>query len=145
MKNREGRDQMELWMGSICVLVGLTVVLLCARALLSGRILRFYNWDGRRYRFVGRGYVQRRKGALYVILPERVADQSWTTDYRIVPDRHFVRKHRYQDMLVRAGSTLAWVPVEEKMQAKIYYRCADHMKNREFLFPFWQSSVMMKL
>ena len=121
---------MRIWGEGLSILGILAGILLLALHQLLFCRLRIYNWDGKRYRFVGRAGIRRVRGAFEVMMPERTADLSWTTDYRLVPGRSFVRQNRYRDMMVCAGKMTVWVPVEESMQAEIYYRYQTPVKNR---------------
>ena len=121
---------MRIWGEGLGILGILAGMLLLALYQLRFCRLRIYNWDGKRYRFVGRAGIKRVRGAFEVTMPERAADLSWTTDYRLVPGRSFVRQNRYRDMTVHAGKSTVWVPVEESMQAEIYYRYQTPVKNR---------------
>lgn len=111
----------ELW---IQVMMGLTLlvgVLLAVRYFIRCHTVQIYNWDGRRYRFLGRECL-RRKDDIYVInMKERIGDLSYTTRYRLLASPEFVQRRRYGSLLLRAGANEAWLPIEEQMIKDIYF------------------------
>lgn len=84
--------------------------------------VRVYNWNGSRYALVGRSRIRHKDDKYVIKITEKMADVSWTTDYCLVPAREFIRQNRYRSMVVYAGDTTVWLPVEERMRHGIYYR-----------------------
>lgn len=79
--------------------------------------VKIYNWDGRKYRLLGRTRMRRINDTYVVNMPEWFGDRSFTTRYLLYPAEQFVKKHRYENMLFRAGKHEVWLPVEERMRA----------------------------
>ncbi len=107
---------------TINILMLLAAALLFMQYYLQNHTVRVYNWDGRRYRYIGRSRLRKERDSYAVKLREHLADISYTTGYRFCFGRSFTKKYRYQDLLVRAGRNVAWVPIEEKAQCMVYYR-----------------------
>lgn len=112
----------DLWCLAAAALAALCMALLVLRRYLRLRTVRIYNWNGRRYCYLGRGRVRRDGGGYRVRLTERLADLSYTTLYRICPSREFVRRHLYADLAVLAGAEQRLLAVEPHMQLSVYYR-----------------------
>lgn len=105
--------------------VCLTFLSVLLMAVLYGvlyRTVRIYNWDGNRYCYLGRALLRRNVGGYQVHIGERIADLSYTTLYRICPSKRFVRRNKYEDMILRAGNARGLLHVEECMRQSIYYR-----------------------
>ncbi len=83
--------------------------------------VKIYNWDGRRYRLLGRERLRRTNDTYVVNMPERFGDRSFTTRYLLYPSEQFVKKHRYDNLLFRAGKNEVWLPVEERMWAEVLF------------------------
>lgn len=114
-----GNYNITFVMISLCILAAL-----CAAALYIVRVrtVRIYNWNGRRYCYLGRVGVRRTGGGYQVQIGERMADLSYTTLYRICPSKYFVRKNKYADMVLCAGREKCLLNVDECMCRSIYYR-----------------------
>lgn len=108
-----------LW--AAAVLLFLLVVLAAAQHDLTYRTVRIYNWDGKRYRFLGRERLRKKNDAYVVKMRERMGDMSFTTRYLLLPSRKFVKKYRYKSLLFCAGKAERWLPVEERMRADALY------------------------
>ena len=67
--------------------------------------VKIYNWDGRKYRLLGRVRLHRVNGTHVVNLPEWFGDRSFTTSYLLYVSERFSKKHRYENLLFRAGKT----------------------------------------
>lgn len=114
-----------IWAGvivSLCLLAG---ILLAGQHFLRYHTVRIYNWDGGRYRFLGRECLHRKNDFYVINMAERIGDLSYTTRYRLAASPEFVRKHRFESLLLRAGTREVWLPVEERMLRDIYYTHAD--------------------
>lgn len=83
--------------------------------------IKIYNWDGRKYRLLGRGRLRMINDRYVINMPERFGDRSFTTRYLLYAPEQFVKKHRYENLLFRAGRNETWLSVEERMQAEILY------------------------
>lgn len=73
---------------------------------------RVYNWNGKRYCYLGYVPIRRRDGAFVLHISERMVELSHTTRYRICPGRIFCRKNRYRDMYVYADGSSNHLVVE---------------------------------
>ena len=82
----------------------LLLLLLFAAMLHAGvyRMARVYNWNGRRYCYLGYVQIRRENGNFAVRIGEHMVDLARTTDYRICLSRAFCRKNRYRGMVVYA-------------------------------------------
>ncbi len=104
------------------VLAVLTVVLLAALYGIRNHTVRIYNWNGKRYCYLGRAGVHRQGDGYYVRLRERIADLSYTTLYQICPSKGFIRKNRYRNMTLYAGKEKCMLHVDSRMRQSVYYR-----------------------
>ena len=105
----------------IAVLFILLLVLLALRWDLACHTVRIYNWDGERYRLLGRERL-RKTNDLYVInMRERMGETSRTTLYLLLASAEMVKKRRYENLLFRAGKTEVWLPIEERMRAEVLF------------------------
>lgn len=103
----------------------LTVLMLLLLAGLYGirrYTVRIYNWNGKRYCYLGRAGLRRENGCYSVRIRERLADLSYTTLYQICPSKGFVRRNRYGSMLLCAGEEKCMLHVDSCMRQSIYYR-----------------------
>lgn len=93
----------EILKWAITILL-LLLLLLLGAAFHAGiyRMARVYNWDGRRYCYLGYVPISRENGNFVVRIRERMVDLARTTDYRICPGKVFCRKNRYHGMVVYA-------------------------------------------
>lgn len=66
------------------------------------RMARVYNWNGRRYCYLGCVPVHKENGELAVRIREHMVDLSRTTAYQIRVSKSFLKKNRYRKMLVYA-------------------------------------------
>lgn len=83
--------------------------------------VRIYNWDGRKYRFLGRERLRKINDAYVINMREALGDASCTTIYLLLASAKFVRRHRYENLLLRAGKSEVWLPVEERMRQEVLY------------------------
>jgi hypothetical protein len=107
---------------TVGALGALSVAVLLLLHFLLFETVRVYNWNGRRYVLVGRSRIRHKNDKCVINITGKMADASWTTDYCLVPNREFIRQNRYRSMVVCAGDTRVWLPVEERMRHGIYYR-----------------------
>lgn len=119
---QEPFGEMPLWLCAVSALAVLCLFLLLVRFGVKHCTARIYNWDGKRYRYLGRAGLHRGRSGYRIAISERMADLSYTTLYRICPSRHFVRSNRYRDMVLRAGREQLAVTVDDCMKCSIYYR-----------------------
>lgn len=108
-----------LWV--VAVLLFLLAVLAVMRHELVWRRVRIYNWDGKRYRFLGRERLRKKNDGYVIKMNERQADASYTTRYLLLVSAQFAGKHRYEDLLFLAGEARAWLPVEKRMRVEVLY------------------------
>lgn len=114
-------DNGLLW--AVAVLLLLLAVLAGVQHDLTYHTVRIYNWDGRRYRFLGRERLRKRSDTYVVNMCERKGDASFTTIYLLLVSAKFVRRHRYNNLLFQAGKTEVWLPVEKRMRTEALYVC----------------------
>lgn len=112
-------DEGPLW--AIAVLLFLLMMLAGTQYDLTYHTVRIYNWDGKRYRFLGRVRLRKKNDIHVVNLRERMGEASFTTGYLLLPSRKFVKRYRYGSLLFRAGKAERWLPVEERMRADVLY------------------------
>ena len=78
----------------LCVAGGLlilAVMLLTALYVLQNHTVRIYNWNGKRYCYLGRAGLRRERDGCLVNIGERMADLSYTTLYQICPQKPLQR------------------------------------------------------
>ena len=107
---------------------GVAGLFLLAMLLLGGlygiqnHTVRIYNWNGRRYCYLGRTGLHRERDGYCVHIGERMADLSYTTLYQVCPSRRFVRRNRYRSVILCAGDERCMLHVDGCMRKSIYYR-----------------------
>lgn len=109
----------------ICVISVLAILaLLLAAGLYRIRnyTVRIYNWNGKRFCYLGRAGLRREQGGYCVHIGERLADLSYTTLYQICPSGSFVRRNRYRNMLLCAGEEQCMLHIDRCMRKSLYYR-----------------------
>lgn len=109
------------WIFAVLGLFILMTVLAAAWHDLTYRTVRIYNWDGVKYRFLGRERLRRGNDAYVVAMRERMGELSRTTRYLILASDRFVKRHRYGNLLFRAGAAGVWLPIGERMRADVLY------------------------
>ncbi len=123
--NRRMTDHIEWNTVLVCAVVALAILalsLLTAFSDIRNHTARIYNWNGKRYCYLGRVRLQRIGGGYQVRIGERMADLSCTTLYQICPSKRFVRRNRYMDMALCAGNAQCLLHVDDCMRQSIYYR-----------------------
>ena len=84
------------------------------------RMARIYNWNGKRYCYLGNATFHREGRDFAIRLGERMVDLSYTTLYRVCPSRAFCMKNRYRDMFVYADNDRRHLVVDiEPMKTEI--------------------------
>ncbi|MDE6405924.1 MAG: hypothetical protein K2M20_09790 [Lachnospiraceae bacterium] len=83
--------------------------------------VRIYNWDGKKYRFLGRVRLRKENDTYVARLRERMGERSFTTRYLLFASAKLVRKNRYENLLFCAGGNEVWLPVEERMYAEVLF------------------------
>lgn len=110
-------------MWNVLVCLGLLAVLLAAGLYgIQRSTVRIYNWNGRRFCYLGRAGLYRKQDGYYVQMRERLVDLSYTTLYQICPSKQFVRRNRYRNLTFIAGDEKCLLPVEECMRQSVYFR-----------------------
>lgn len=109
----------RIW--AVGVLFLLALLLAAARHELVWHTVRIYNWDGRRYRFLGRERLRKINDTYVINMREAVGEASYTTRYLLLASAKFVRRHRYGNLLLRAGRSEVWLPIEERMRQEVLY------------------------
>ncbi len=123
-------DGCLLWIAA--ALIMLLVVLMAARRHLAHHTVRIYNWDGKKYRFLGRERLWKVNDTYVIKMRERMGDWSYTTRYLLFASAKFVKRHRYENLLLRAGAVEVWLPIEERMRAEVLYAHGQGWKSRYF-------------
>lgn len=97
--------------------IALVSLMLYARVYGMARI---YNWNGRRYCYLGNAALHKAGKDFEIRLGERMVDLSHTTLYRICPSRAFCKKNRYRDMFIYADGSRSHLVVDtEPIEAEI--------------------------
>lgn len=109
------------WGFAAVCLVLLSVLLTTALYGIRCRTVRIYNWNGKRYCYLGRAGLHRNGSGYQVYIGESMADLSYTTLYQICPSKRFVRRNRYEDMVLCAGNARCMMHVDHCMRQSIYY------------------------
>lgn len=110
-----------VWMQAVGSLAALAGMLLVMLYFMRYHTLKLYNWDGKRYCFLGRILVRKRNDIYVVKIREHIRDISYTTRYLLVPSRQFVQTNRNSSLLLQAGREKAWLSVDAGMQQDIYF------------------------
>lgn len=114
-----------VWMQAVGGLVVLAGILLIILYYMRYHTLKLYNWDGKRYCFLGRILLWKRNDTYVVNIREHIWDISYTTRYLLVPSRQFVRANRNSSLFLQAGQEKAWLAVDVRMRQDIYYRLSE--------------------
>lgn len=122
----------EGWLFAALGLLFLTAALTAGWHDLTYRTVRIFNWDGTRYRFLGRERLHRGNDVYVVAMRERMGEISRTTRYLVLVSSKFVRRHRYENLLLRAGMAQVWLPIEERMRADVLYAHQQRRRARYF-------------
>lgn len=104
------------------ILLFIAVIMLIGVMLHTAvyRMAKIYNWNGKRYCYLGYVPISREDGGFAVRLGEHMVDLSRTTLYAICPSMAFRRKNRYGNLFVYAdGSRQHVVVTEEEMKTEI--------------------------
>ncbi len=109
-------------MSGVIILTIMSVFLAAVLYAIRYGTVRIYNWDGKRYRYLGRAGLTRSGGEYVVRLRERLADLSYTTLYQICPSKRFVRRNRYRELAFLAGKSRCVLYVDGCMRQSVYYR-----------------------
>jgi len=88
-------------------LLGLLFLLLLLALLYSG--VRIYSYDGVRYRLLGILPVRRTSHGYTVNLSDKLIDRSYSSKYKLVMGRIFIKKHQNELIYVHHGDI--WVPI----------------------------------
>lgn len=110
------------WTYAAVCLAALSVLLMVVSYIIRYRTVRIYNWNGKRYCYLGRVGLHRGGGGYQVHIGESMADLSYTTLYQICPSKRFVRRNIYEDMMLCAGNARCVLHVDHCMRQSIYYR-----------------------
>lgn len=103
--------------GLFCI--AFLLVMLWLRMVIY-RMVRIYNWNGKRYCYLGMTPIRREGGGFAVYLGENIVDLAYTTSYCICPGKAFCRKNRYREFYVYAEKDRAYLIVDtEPMKTEI--------------------------
>lgn len=103
--------EMQRWI--LTALLGallLFLMILCHAGFY--RMARVYNWNGRRYCYLGYVPIRRKNGEFVIRIGEHMVDLSRTTAYRICVSKAFYRKNRYGGMVVYADGMQKYLIIE---------------------------------
>lgn len=106
---------------AVTTLLFLLSVLTVWRWDMSRHTVRLYNWDGRRYRFLGRVRLRKANDMYVINMREGMGETSRTTLYLLAASDALVKRRRYENLLFRAGGSEVWMPVEERMRAEVLF------------------------
>ena len=99
------------------IVIALITLMLYIRIYCTARI---YNWNGKRYCYLGNATLHKEGKDFAIMLGERMVDLSHTTLYRICPSRAFCLKNRYRDMFIYADKDRRHLVVDiEPMKTEI--------------------------
>ena len=121
-------DMDMIWMLVVMILCLLAGGLLAVQHFMRWHTVCVYNWDGQRYRFLGRECLHKRNDDYVINMRERIGDLSYTTRYCLSASREFVKRHRFAGLLFRSVASEAWLPIEDRMVQDIYYRNSGRWK-----------------
>lgn len=122
LAGENGIWQNPAWGYAVLGLLALAAGLLALLYVVQNRTVRIYNWNGKRYRYLGRAGLRRGGGGYVVRIGERMADLSYTTLYQLCPAKRFVRRNRYKELLLCAGNAQCLLHVDGCMRQSVYYR-----------------------
>lgn len=105
----------------VTALFFLLLVLMAWRWDMDCHTVRIYNWDGTRYRFLGRERLRKRGGIYVVTMRERLGETSRTTRYLLLASDGLARKRRYENLMFCAGKTQVWLPIEKRMRVEALF------------------------
>ncbi len=109
----------------VLALAGMAILMALLTAglyVVRNHTVRIYNWNGKRYCYLGRARLCRNSDGYCVRIGERLADLSYTTLYQICPSGRFVRRNRYGNMMLCAGEERCMLHVDRCMRQSVYYR-----------------------
>lgn len=96
---------------------------------LRNRTVRVYNRVGQHYHYLGSVLLHKKHSFPgfdtsndydYVIkMNKRLFEPARTTIYRFCPGREFIRRHRYEEIMLKTPGEAYLLPVEECMEKKI--------------------------
>lgn len=108
------------WTLAVNILALMAVILLLALHYNLFATVRIYNWNGTRYRYVGRSYLHARGRYYFIKVRKSTVRVCTTTRYYFGLPRDFVRRNKYKDFLITLGKTRVICPVEDSMEHYIY-------------------------
>lgn len=94
----------------------MTVLILLLMMLHIGRygMARIYNWNGKRYCYLGYVPIQKEGSGFAIHIREHMVDLSRTTAYQICPGRAFCKKNRYKGMFVYADKSRRYLVIDKQ-------------------------------
>ena len=105
----------------ITFLLCAVIILICVMLhTVIYRMAGIYNWNGKRYCYLGHVPIRREEGGFAVRIGGHMVDLSRTTLYRICPSRTFCKKNRYRHLFVYADGSRQHMTVDrEEMKTEI--------------------------
>lgn len=106
----------------------LAIIMFIAMIVLTGIMLhirlygmaRIYNWNGKRYAYLGNAAIRKERGEFAIRIGERMVDLSHTTLYRVCPSHAFCMKNRYRDIFIYADRCRGHMVIDtEPMKTEI--------------------------
>ena len=77
------------------------------------RMARIYNWNGKRYCYLGMTPIKREGGGFAIYLGENIVDLAYTTAYCICPTKAFCKKNRYREFYVYAEKDRNYLVIDK--------------------------------
>ena len=92
----------------------MAAVLLILVMLHNGmyHMARIYNWNGRKYCYLGHVPIQKENGYLTIRIREKMVDLSYTTNYQIDFGKKFFHRNRYRELLVYADNHMNYLVMD---------------------------------
>lgn len=103
-------DMYRMLITMLFLLVILLLLLMIYKGIYG--MARVYNWNGKRYRYIGYAPVKKENDAFALYLGERMVDLSRTTAYQIVLSAAFCKRNRYRKLFVYAEGERSYLVVD---------------------------------
>lgn len=105
----------EMLRGIIIMLLLMVIVLLTVMLhTVRYRMACIYNWNGKRYCYLGYVPIQKEGKAFVLYIREKMVDLSHTTLYQINLSKEFYKRNRYKDMFVYADGARNYLIIDKE-------------------------------
>lgn len=117
MRLKEGMFLSERMVCSVMVVLFAAAVMLLLVMLHTMRcqMARIYNWDGKKYCYLGYASIGKNRGCREIHISERMVDLSHTTRYQIVFGKKYFQKNRYREVFVCAGEQKNYLVIDKQV------------------------------